>query len=233
MANYLKKNGKVLEKLTNSMKIPFYKCNGNGNTFILVLHNNTIKESIFNPIQIQKFCSSIENKLIDGLILINNKNNKIIMNYFNNDGSWETFCLNGLRCSSLLLRKKLNKKSINIICNNKLYKTKNLNDDFIQVELTKPTYKLKNVELDSYIGNFINSGAKHFVINHNNKWPSKNKLKEQLRKIRFNKLFSPKGTNVNFYKEIDSKTIRVKTYEKGIESMMQSCTSESFVCAYD
>ena len=48
-----------------------------------------------------------------------------------------------------------------------------------------------------------------------------------------NELLFPYEINVNYYKVIGSNTIEVKTYEKGIESMMQSCASGSFVCAYD
>ena len=40
-----------------------------------------------------------------------------------------------------------------------------------------------------------------------------------------NKFLFPYGTNVNYYKDISPNTIEVKTYEKGIESMKQSCTS--------
>lgn len=48
-----------------------------------------------------------------------------------------------------------------------------------------------------------------------------------------NELLFPYEINVNYYKVIGSNTIEVKTYEKGIESTMQSCASGSFVCAYD
>ena len=82
-------------------------------------------------------------------------------------------------------------------------------------------------------GEFINSGAKHFVVRYDKKWPNINKLLEISKKIRYNASLFPDGVNVNFYKVIDSKTIEVKTYEKGIESMMKSCASGSYACAYD
>ena len=72
------------------------------------------------------------------------------MDYYNNDGSWETLCINGLRWATMLL---------------------------------------------------------------------------------INELLFPYGINVNYYKVIGSNTKEVKTYEKGIESTMQSCASGSFVCA--
>ena len=37
---------------------------------------------------------------------------------------------------------------------------------------------------------------------------------------------------MRFYKSINTHTIEVKTYEKGIESMMDSCASGSYACAF-
>ena len=96
--------------------------------------------------------NSIDKEIVDSLITININDEISFINYYNNDGYWETLCINGLRWAAILLS---------------------------------------------------------------------------------NKLLFPYGINVNYYKVICSNTIEVKTYEKGIESMMQSCTSESFVCAYD
>ena len=45
--------------------------------------------------------------------------------------------------------------------------------------------------------------------------------------------FHPLGINVNYYKIIDKNTIAVKTYEKGVEKIMDSCASGSYACAYD
>ena len=51
--------------------------------------------------------------------------------------------------------------------------------------------------------------------------------------IRNNSIFHPSGINVNYYKIIDKNTLAVKTYEKGIEKIMDSCASGSYACAYD
>ena len=57
-------------------------------------------------------------------------------------------------------------------------------------------------------------------------------LEKILKKIRYNKLFLPDGVNVNIYRCKDHNAIQVKTYEKGIEAMMSSCSSGSYACAY-
>ena len=48
------------------------------------------------------------------------------MDYYNNDGTWETFCLNGVICASLILKKEFDKNCFDIISNKILYITKNL-----------------------------------------------------------------------------------------------------------
>ena len=215
------------------MEIPFYKCNGNGNDFIIVVNNDEFKTSIFTTSFIKKICKINKNKVVDGFILLNNKKNKVYIDYFNNDGSWETLCLNGLRCSSLLLSRKKNVYKIKIECNKKIYSTKVLENNYVKVLLSKPIYKIKNINIDNFYGSYIDSGAKHFVSQYN--WDSSfhSKVESISREIRFNKSIFPNGVNVNFYKILDSSTIKVITYEKGIESMMSSCASGSLACAYD
>lgn len=216
------------------MKIPFYKCNANGNTFIIVVGNKKLNRDFFNKNQIKKICSTKDKELVDGFILLNIINDKFIMNYFNNDGNWETFCLNGLRCVALILNKELCKKDFTIKCNDEIYSTKvNIEDATVDVFLNEPLYYKKDISCENYIGDYINSGAKHFVIRYNDKWPKMEKLEKISKLIRYNTNIFPDGVNVNFYKVVNHDTIEVKTYEKGIESMMASCASGSYACAYD
>ena len=213
------------------MKLPIYNCNGNGNSFVIILYSDSQQKSFFKTSIIKKLCLN-NKKITDGLVLVNIKSCDIFIDYYNNDGSWETLCLNGLRCVSLILNKRLDTKTINIICNNKVYKTKILKDDMILVELSKPVYKTKSIQVNNLIGHYIDVGAKHFVIEQKKIWPDDLKLTETCKKIRYNKALFPDGINVNFFKIKNETTIEVKTYEKGIESLMQSCSSGSFACAY-
>ena len=215
------------------MIIPFYQCNSNGNDFKIILNKNSIDYSLFTKEKIKNICRKEEGSSVDGLILLNYKNDSIYMDYYNNDGTWETFCLNGVICASLILKKEFDKNCFDIISNKILYITKNLGDDFVKVKINKPNYKKKNINIDGLIGNYFDSGAKHLVINYMQDWDSEKQLFKKMQKLRYNKLFSPSGLNVNFYKELKQGTIHVKTYEKGIEAIMDSCASGSYACAYD
>lgn len=214
------------------MNIPFYQCNSNGNNFKIIFHRNSIDTSIFTKENIKKFCKDSNDLYVDGLILLNYKNNSFYMDYFNNDGSWETFCLNGMICCSLVLNKKFNMNSFNIFSNSIKYETQNLENNYVKVKIKKPEYKLRNLQINGCSGDYLDSGAKHLVINYGNDWSVKSKLMQKMKKIRYDKLFKPDGINVNFYKEINHGIIQVKTYEKGIESIMDSCASGSYACAY-
>ena len=215
------------------MQVPFYKCNGNGNTFIIIVSSTLKSQNFISKNKIKNVCYNIEDSIIDGFISANITNNKVIMNYYNNDGSWETFCLNGLRCLALVLNKNYNKNFFPIYSNNTLYNCKILDNQVVEVELGEPFYVMENIKIEKIIGNYINSGAKHFVYNQLNKWSNDYSLKLEMKNIRNHSLFAPEGINVNYYKIIGKNTIEVKTYEKGIEKIMKSCASGSFACAYD
>ena len=229
------------------MKVTFYKCNSKGNSFIIIFPSNSITLS---SSQIKNICKSTDAKLVDGLIFLDlNKNNNIpSMHYYNNDGTWETFCLNGIICSSLILE------------NNQLFpeyiKTdaglcgiKILEQNLVQIALSKPSNikfneskekwedsknVFQSILIDGFKSYYINSGAKHIVIksNENILFEDDLNLEKILKKIRNNKLFLPDGVNVNIYRIIASNSIQVKTYEKGVEAMMPSCSSGSYACAY-
>ena len=214
------------------MQTTLYKCNGNNNTFIIILYNNAIKEKIKN-INPSFLCKQIDND-IDGLITANIETENIIMDYYNNDGTWETFCLNGIRCLSLILCQNNNKSRYNIMCNDIVYSTTILNNNTVEVQLYEPSYRGCNIKINHFIGDYIFSGAKHFVINiGDNNWEDLGDLKEISKEIRYNDILFPNGINVNYYKIIDINCIEVKTYEKGIEKIMPSCASGSFACAYN
>ena len=215
------------------MRIPFYKCNANGNSFIIVFGNNNENKEYFNAQKIKNLCFTLDKTIIDGFIYVNIINDKFIMDYYNNDGTWETLCINGLKCVSWLININFKNSNSKIECNRNYFATKILGRDLVEVELKEPNYKATNLIVENLRGDFIDSGAKHFVVKYDNEWPKMKKLEEVLRKIRYNTLLFPNGINVNCYKVINNNTIEVKTYEKGIESMMASCASGSYACAYD
>ena len=209
------------------MKIRITKANAHGNSFILI--NNISNIDLINNKIISEICSNYNT---DGLIILNSSNiDNIIMDYYNNDGSWETLCVNGLLCTGELLNTIHAKNSYNIKCGDGIHKINKKNNVF-EISMPKPKYKSKKIEIENIQGYYIDSGAKHFVIHKEGMWPTDDIIIDISKKIRYNKELFPDGINVNFFKTINKNTIEVKTYEKGIESLMNSCASGSFACAF-
>ena len=215
------------------MNIPFYKCNSKGNDFLIISHQDSLDYKSFTREKIRSICNYGKKSSIDGFILLNNLNNFKSMDYYNNDGSWETFCLNGIVCSALVLKKEYSKNNFDIDSNDIKYKIDISNEGNVKVQMNRPVYKKKNIKIDNYNANYLNSGAKHLVVNYQDDWSNNQEILHIMQKMRYNRIFEPDGINVNFYKIINPGKIEVKTYEKGIESMMDSCASGSYACAYD
>ena len=230
------------------MKVPFYKCNSKGNSFIIIFLSTKLLSLKSN--KIINICNSIDNQRVDGLILLDiiDNSNIATMNYYNNDGTWETFCLNGTICCSLILKEK-KLYFHNIETGSGLYGIKVMKNNLVQVELPRPINmefnksknygedgknKFDSILIEGFKCYYINSGAKHIVIKSNDDilFEDDLKLEKILKKIRYNKLFLPDGVNINIYRYKAVDTIQVKTYEKGVEAMMTSCSSGSYACAY-
>ena len=110
-----------------NMGIPFYKCNANNNKFIIIINSDIPKSFKLNISNVKKACHDFDNEIVDGLIILN-INSEFEINYYNNDGTWETFCLNGLRCSAQIINKITSKNNFNITCNKIKYKCEILKD---------------------------------------------------------------------------------------------------------
>ena len=210
------------------MKIKVTKANANGNTFIII--DSLKKNQIFIKNKNKIIIDICKKYGTDGLIILDNQKT-ISMDYYNNDGSWETLCVNGIICSSLFLNNLYPKKKFNIKCGDGYHNISH-NDNVIKVSMSKPKYKSEKIKIENIEGYYIDSGAKHFVIQYEKKWPSDLIIKQLSQKIRYNTTLFPEGINVNFYKIVNKNTIKVKTYEKGIENLMDSCASGSFACGY-
>jgi len=100
-----------------------------------------------------------------------------------------------------------------------------LKGDSVTLEMTEPMDLRIHLELDIAGENktvhFINSGVPHVVI------PVPNINDVNVRRegaaIRYHKIFSPSGTNVNFIEKRGAKKIAIRTYERGVEDETLAC----------
>jgi len=214
-----------------SAVIPFTKAHGTVNDFIIFIQSEC-PTIISSPKFISNICQRRTGIGADGVIIISDS--KIAdykMDYYNSDGSWETFCANGARCVGALLKQKgIIKNNATFVGGDGLHKIEFDNENFAWVKMKPPNYKTEIINLFGFSGRHVDSGAKHFVCESKNLTLSM--VEEFGPKIRYTENFKPDGINVNFFEVISISKIKVITYEKGIEKVMLSCGSGSVASVY-
>ena len=147
------------------------------------------------------------------------------MDYYNCDGTWETFCANGARCAAMVMLKRDKvQKEINFIAGDGPHRAI-VNNKNVNLKMKKPEYMTESITIYGITGRLVDSGARHFVTEV--KDFNSTQVELIAPQIRYAEIFKPKGVNVNFFEYIDEKTIKIWTYEKGIEKLMLSCGSGS------
>jgi diaminopimelate epimerase len=231
-------------------KIDFYKMVGTGNDFVMIDNmkndyelNEKLKDNSF----VKNLCDRMNGIGSDGIILIEPKKTEtsdFSMRIINSDGTEAEMCGNGARCITYfaysvgVVKKTFMKFDTlageicgGIIVDNddkKLVKVKMINPHSLDFdkELDLPEIGKKKIYS-------INTGVPHAIVFVENGELEKVNVNKIGSFIRYNDVFAPKGTNVNFV-EIAENTkhdIFVRTYERGVESETLSCGSGSTASA--
>lgn len=197
------------------MILEFEKYQGTGNDFILI--DNRKLNIKLSTKQVALLCNRNFGIGGDGLMLLQNKTGyDFEMVYYNSDGKKSSMCGNGGRCIvNFALSKGVFKDKAyflapdgphDAVVNAKVVKLK-MNDSLFPAQI-KSDY-------------FINTGSPHYV-RFLNKISDLDVFKEG-RKVRYSKRFVKEGTNVNFVEVLNSSTLFVRTYERGVENETLSC----------
>ena len=208
------------------MKIPFSKYHANGNDFIIISSHDLDNKSLNNTL-IARLCRRHKGIGADGLFVVSaSKKYDFVIDYYNSDGSWETFCANGSRCAVKFNNDILNyNNGLRFKTGASIHSFKINSSGLISMSMKIPIYKSDCISLLGFEGFFVDSGARHFICKSDNL--DDHYILEMGRKIRNARDFSPSGINVNFYRLIDTGQVQIKTYEKGIENIVLSCSSGS------
>ena len=211
-------------------KQKIHKAECNGNDFVIIFKNELIID--INEDSIRKLCNRDKGIGSDGLIVIDTSidDYDFKMDYYNNDGGWETMCANGALCVLLLLKSKGYHFSNSVFLAGDGDHYIKDTEEQLSIKMKAPSYKTDDVNIQGYIGAHIDSGAKHFVTYCTLR--DNQQLFTLAQAIRFDSYFSPDGLNVNFLIVKNPHHIDVVTYEKGIEKIMLSCGSGSVAAAF-
>lgn len=211
----------------------FWKMNGAGNDFIII---NNIEEQISPrafPAIAAKVCERHLSIGADGLMVVEKAegDGDFRMVFYNSDGSEGEMCGNGARC----------------ICRygyenglaGQVQRVETLSGTVTGWRLDERNYRVKLnpatvVELDrsaeaegvSYDCSYVelgDPGLPHAVVHIEGleRIPGQ-ELKVLGRKLRFAKAF-PKGANINFYDFRRDGSLRIRTYERGVEDLTYAC----------
>jgi diaminopimelate epimerase len=219
--------------MLKNIEFEFYT--GSGNDFIIINNfNGELNVDEIRPL-IPKVCARGVSIGADGFIVLERSDEADFeWRLFNPDGSVPEMCGNGSRCAARyaylngIANKTMRFKTVAGIIRAEIKEGTN-----VKVELTKPSGMLldKDFELagkyNSYC--FVNTGVPHVVLYDDDL--DNAEVGAIGRIVRFHNLFSPKGTNVNFAKVTGESSLRIRTYERGVEGETLACGTGATACA--
>lgn len=197
------------------MKFHFFKYQATGNDFILI--DNRSGDLSFSKEQIGKLCDRRFGVGADGLILIeNDPSANFGVNYYNSDGS-QSLCGNGSRAAvHFASYLGITNGTASFGAYDGLHNAELLPSGVVRLKMND-VLKVDRIEED-YL---IDTGSPHYIrfVTGIQDFP----VVEQGRKIRYSERFQAQGVNVNFVELLESNTIFVRTYERGVEDETLSC----------
>jgi diaminopimelate epimerase len=211
----------------------FWKMNGSGNDFMIIDNRDgRLKEDSLNLIA-KRACRRGESVGADGVIfVVESRECDFGWRFFNADGGEAEMCGNGSRCvaryaflngitgSSMTFETLAGPVSAEV------------GGRTVKVRMPDPGRLDLNVGLETKPGwisaDFINTGVPHVVVIVDD--PGSHPVVEHGRAVRYHKLFSPAGTNVNFMSVSGRDRIVARTYERGVEDETLACGTGSIAC---
>jgi len=219
--------------MKKQVKIPFTKMSGTGNDFIVI--DNRSKYFTGHEGQLfSRLCQRRVSIGADGLILVEEgMRAPVRMHYYNADGHKASMCGNGARCVGFFVKNQnwMSENHFTLETDGDLHEV-TVKDHDVNLRLPAPSQVQLNVgilEESSWIeGGMINTGVPHYVI-----------FVKDLDSIPVNDVGSryrnhkkfPGGINVNFVQNLSYDTLKIRTFERGIEQETLSCGTGSVASA--
>lgn len=216
---------------TGCDSISFVKYSGCGNDFVII--DNRQHALSLSPHAIKQLCHRHHGIGADGLIFLESSQlpqTPYRMKIFNADGSEAEMCGNGLRCLAHYIR-SLDGISVFYVETMLQHFKISFDGDLVALQMPSPALptlieltidspclkeKFKNLGLL-----FLNTGVPHVVLFVDD--IEDHALISFAPKIRHHPHFHPAGTNVNFAKIINNQTVKIRTYERGVEGETLAC----------
>ena len=228
----------TVNKNWDPMKIWFTKMSGAGNDFVIV--DNRSKKIRNGPRAARILCDRRWGVGADGLLLLEkSRKADYRMLYFNADGSYGGMCGNGGRCIARYA-------AVNGIAPlrhrfealDHIYAA-SVRGSEVSLTMKDPRgFKLRRrirLRGKTIVISHVDTGSPHVVVPCDALGRRKSLKTIDVvalgREIRFHSVFSPAGTNVNFIERAKGNSIRIRTYERGVEAETLACGTGSIASA--
>lgn len=211
--------------------------NGAGNDFLLV--DNRAGRIELSPDQVARLCHRQKGVGADGLILLTGCESgraPWAWQFFNSDGSVADMCGNGARCFARFVQRVAGGGTRLTFETRAGVVAAELDGDRVTIGLTSPSGLQLNQRVGLASGPLIvhslNTGVPHAVVIVDD--AESTPVVSLGRELRHHPHFGPDGTNVNFVQRLGTGSIRVRTYERGVEGETLACgtgvTAAALVC---
>ena len=150
------------------------------------------------------------------------------LHFYNADGSRGEMCGNGSRCICRFAHDiGLAGDEMTVETDAGLLRGWRLDEDQYRVALNTPgVVDLARKENIAYV-ELGTPGVPHAVLEVPGlRWEDREALREMAKALRYDPAF-PKGANVNLYTRLDEGTVRILTYERGVEDYTLACGTGS------
>lgn len=211
------------------MRIDFVKMNGAGNDFVMV--DNRDESLSLSGEQIIKLCDRHRGVGADGVLLVEprplgSQGVDFTMRYYNSDGGEAEMCGNGARCFAKFASLVAGPfKCVNFQTLAGVIKAELHEDGDVTIGLSEPKGLKLGERLEALgrqmVVHFVNTGVPHAVVEVTD--VSSVDVSTLGHALRFHEHFAPAGTNVNFFQQTGPDSIRLRTYERGVEAETLAC----------
>ena len=201
-------------------KIPFTKYQGAGNDFILIDDRKGQWHHRITEAWVAKACDRRFGIGADGLILLQPGSDgaDFFMKYYNADGRTSTFCGNGGRCIvSFASSLGIHHGQTHFLGTDGWHDGWINEDGSVRISMLD-VEKIEKLDSSAYT---LFTGSPHYVtfVDHVDHID----VAIEGRRIRNSAPFSAEGINVNFVELIQPGSIKIRTYERGVEDETYAC----------
>ena len=206
--------------------ISFCKMSGHGNDFIIIDNRDLALQIVDLPLFVRRVCQRKVSVGADGLVLIEpSESVDFKWRFFNADGSVAEMCGNAARCVARWAAEEGIAGPVVTFETLAGVITASVRGDSVQVRLTDPSPVQAGLKLRLdrrvVVVDHVDTGVPHAVLFETSVADSD--VVGLGRQIRYAENFAPKGTNADFAQILDRQTMKVRTYERGVEDETLAC----------